>query len=255
MTAPRVSIITIVRNDRAGLERTRASVAEQAFAEREWIVIDGASTDTTATLARELLEAGEATGVSEPDRGIYDAMNKGLDRATGEYVLFLNAGDQLLGPESLATAMDAVARGGEPDIAFFASMMDFGDRRIERPVKPPSYIWHGQPGLHQATLFRRTLHLQHRFGDRYRICGDYDTLTRMSQAGARMQSFPEIIGVNSFEAGATSGKHKLRLAREALAIQRSVLHLPAWKRALSFARRSINSGAFKLLTTLRERRR
>ena len=254
MTAPRVSIITIVRNDRAGLERTRASVGEQAFADREWILIDGASTDSTAPLALDLLAKGEATGVSEPDRGIYDAMNKGLDRATGDYVLFLNAGDRLLGPDSLATALDRIAQAGSPDIAFFGSVMDFGDRRIERPVKPPGYVWHGQPGLHQATFFRRTLHIQHRFGDRYKICGDYDTLTRMSQAGAQMQSFPDIVGVNSFEANATSGKHKMRLAREALEIQRVVLKLPMWKRALSFGRRSVASGVFKLLTTLRERR-
>jgi len=248
---PRVSIITIVQNDRSGLERTRASVAEQSFADREWILIDGNSTDDTPSLVEALLTSGEALGVSERDSGIYDAMNKGLTRAAGDYVVFLNAGDRLLDALSLATAFAAINDAGDPDIAFFGSIMDFGDRRIERPTRPISYLWHGQPGLHQATFFRRAVHIQHRFADRYRVCGDYDALTRMAMSGARMQSFPQIVGINSFESGATSGKNKILLAREAMEIQRLVLKLPACKRGLSYARRSINSAAFKVLTALR----
>ncbi len=252
MKTRRISIITIVRNDRPGLERTRASVTEQSFLDYEWIIIDGASTDGTSLLVQDLLRLGEAVGVSERDRGIYDAMNKGLDLASGDYVVFLNAGDSLFRPESLALAALDITNAGDPDVAFFASMMDFGGRLIERPVKPPSYIWHGQPGLHQATFFRRTFHLQHRFNDRYKICGDYDVLARMSQTGAVMQSFANIVGVNTFDSSAASGKNKLRLASEALAIQSIVLKLPWWKKMLSLSRRSANSAVFKMLTSFRK---
>ena len=75
-----ISIITIVRNDAPGLIRTRKSIAEQAFRDVEWIVVDGASTDGTAQLIQSFDEP-YASVSSEPDHGIYDAMNKGLDRA------------------------------------------------------------------------------------------------------------------------------------------------------------------------------
>lgn len=252
MNAPLVTIITIVRNDRDGLERTRASIAEQCFMNREWIIIDGASTDGTADIVRELFLNNEARGVSESDRGIYDAMNKGIDYATGEYLLFLNAGDQLLNNKSLDTAISAIYRQNAPDVAFFASMMNFGSRQILRRVKSPRYIWHGQPALHQATFFRRTLHLKHRFSLNYRVCGDYDALARMSISGADMRSFVEVIGINTFVSNAASGRQKLRLSFEAFLIQRRVIRLSLFYIFLSVMRRLINSFAFKLLTKWRD---
>ncbi|MCC2975518.1 glycosyltransferase [Sphingomonas sp. PL-96] len=244
---PIFSIVTIVRNDPQGLERTRASLAVQTDREFEWILIDGASTDTTRPLVRALLAAGEARGVSEADGGIYDAMNKGLRLAAGRYVLFLNAGDRLLDGSALVRARHAIAARGDPDIAFFASQMAFGRRMLPRPVKSPTYVWHGQPGLHQATFVRRSLHLAHPFDQRYRVCGDYDALARMAKAGAQMVSIDEAIGVNLFERRAMSANKRL-LIREAAAIQRSVLRLPGWQIAVSAARRALNSGVFALLT-------
>ena len=86
-----LSVITVVRNDLAGLIRTAESIAEQSI-DVEWIVIDGASSDGSAEAEKGLAyEASEF--LSEPDAGIYDAMNKGLQRATGAWIQFLNAGD------------------------------------------------------------------------------------------------------------------------------------------------------------------
>lgn len=84
-----LSIVTVVRNDPDGLERTGRSIQDQG-ADVEWIVIDGASTD--GTLDR-LVGLTPSVQLSESDRGIYDAMNKGMRRATGEWITFLNAGD------------------------------------------------------------------------------------------------------------------------------------------------------------------
>ena len=250
--SPALSIITIVRNDRAGLERSRSSLADQRLRDFEWVLVDGASTDATRPLVESLLAQGLARGISEPDAGIYDAMNKGLRLARGEHVLFLNAGDRLIGPDALARAVAAMTASGEPDIAFFGSQMDFGGRILARAAKPPTYLWHGQPGLHQATFVRRTLHLRHPFTQRYRVCGDYDALTRMAAAGARMESFDETIGVNQFERGAMSSNKRL-LIREAAAIQRAVLGLPWWKVAVSVGRRALHSAVFTLLTSVAPR--
>ncbi|GAA4779283.1 colanic acid biosynthesis glycosyltransferase WcaE [Stakelama sediminis] len=250
---PKFSIVTIVRNNAEGFEATRRSVLDQNSCDFEWIVVDGASTDKTLHLVETAFASGEAHGFSEPDRGIYDAMNKGLKAATGDYIVFLNAGDRLLESDSLQIVADAIDQAGQPDVAFFASKMTFGQKVIDRPAKSPNYIWHGQPGLHQATFFRREVHLQHPFSDRYRICGDYDVLARLRASGARMQSFPQVIGNNSFDADATSGRHKLRLIKEAVQIQRSELHLPLWKCTASVLFRSMNSFVFKLLTQINRR--
>ncbi len=89
---PRVSVITVVYNGEAFLERTIQSVINQTYPAIEYIIIDGGSKDGTVAIIQKY-QHNIAYWVSEPDRGLYDAMNKGLAVATGEYVLFLNAGD------------------------------------------------------------------------------------------------------------------------------------------------------------------
>lgn len=90
-----ISIITINLNDVVGLKKTMNSVLDQTYNNIEYIVIDGGSTDGS----QEYIEAKRdalAYGISEPDSGIYNAMNKGIDKATGDYILFLNSGDYLI---------------------------------------------------------------------------------------------------------------------------------------------------------------
>lgn len=106
----RFSIVTITYNAAEALPRTVDSVMAQTWRNVEHIIVDGASTDTTLDVARDYgrrsREAGSGHNViitSEPDKGLYDAMNKGLDRITGNYVVFLNAGDFFPGPGVLAT--------------------------------------------------------------------------------------------------------------------------------------------------------
>jgi glycosyltransferase involved in cell wall biosynthesis len=99
--APTLSIITICRNDRPGLERTLASIRAQTWRDFEVELVDGASTDGTADLVRALSEPWLRV-TSEPDAGIFDAQNKGWRRARGSYCLFLNAGDALAAPDALA---------------------------------------------------------------------------------------------------------------------------------------------------------
>jgi putative colanic acid biosynthesis glycosyltransferase len=217
------------------------------------LIIDGASTDGTENYVLELISSGLAEGVSEPDKGIYDAMNKGLRRALGEYVIFLNAGDSLLNSSSLDTAVRELKSGRMPDIAFFGSVMDFGNFQFVRRVKQPSYIWHGQPALHQATFFRRNFHQKYPYNTNYKIVADYEALARMAKGGAAMKSFDSIISVNTFEADAMSGRHKTLLVREAIEVQRLVLKLPIGMIFISVMRRSLSSLVFKVLTFLREK--
>ncbi|GAA4556764.1 glycosyltransferase family 2 protein [Pseudonocardia xishanensis] len=100
---PRFSVVTIAYNDLAGLRRTIASVDAQQFTSYEHLVVDGASTDGTVEWLRGLAENPARTIVSEPDDGIYDAMNKGLRSARGEIVIIMNSGDTFSSPQSLGT--------------------------------------------------------------------------------------------------------------------------------------------------------
>ncbi len=84
------SVITVTRNNLVGLRRTHESLRIQSCGDYEWIVVDGASDDGTA----DYLKKTGANWVSEPDRGIYDAMNKGIARAQGRWLIFMNAGDE-----------------------------------------------------------------------------------------------------------------------------------------------------------------
>lgn len=102
---PIVSIITVVYNGEQFLERTIKSVLEQSYPNIEYIVVDGASKDGALEIVRKY-EDRIARWVSEPDKGIYDAMNKGMKLATGDYYWFMNAGDVVYDPETLSLAME-----------------------------------------------------------------------------------------------------------------------------------------------------
>lgn len=92
--SPRISIITINYNDASGLEETVKSVASQSYAALEYIVVDGGSNDGSVSIIEKYVNSIDKW-ISEPDNGIYNAMNKGVQMATGEYLLFLNSGDYL----------------------------------------------------------------------------------------------------------------------------------------------------------------
>ncbi len=95
---PKLSIITINYNDSAGLQKTLDSIALQTFTEYESIVIDGGSNDESISVIKSFINSGIKSykWISEPDNGIYNAMNKGIQKANGEYCFFLNSGDYLI---------------------------------------------------------------------------------------------------------------------------------------------------------------
>lgn len=167
--APTLSIVTICRNDRPGLERTLASIRAQSWADLEVELVDGASTDGTADYVRGLSD-GWIHATSEPDAGIFDAQNKGWRRARGTWCLFLNAGDRLAGPDVLARVF---AEPRPEDILYCDMLREWPDRT--RLLRLPdrislSYMLKGAIP-HPSTLLRRELI------DRF---GPYDTSLRIA---------------------------------------------------------------------------
>ncbi len=126
----KLSIITINRNNAAGLEKTMRSVASQTYKELEYIVIDGASTDGSIEVIKSLeSEFAHLKWVSEPDSGIYNAMNKGLHMASGDYVQILNSADCLAAPEVTERMLEELEKQGYPSILYGNMVKCFPDGR------------------------------------------------------------------------------------------------------------------------------
>ena len=148
-TSPRITVVTVCRNSAASIERTLQSVLAQDYADFEYVVIDGASTDGTLEILHR--HAGRiAALVSEPDRGVYDAMNKAVRLARGEYLLFMNAGDVFAASDVLS----AVAAQADADVLY-------GDfEYMGRPGRVSADMDRGVFN-HQCVLYRRSLHATH----------------------------------------------------------------------------------------------
>ena len=186
-----LSIITINYNNREGLARTIASVREQTFSDYEWLVIDGGSTDGS----RDLIEANReifSYWCSEPDQGIYDAINKGIRHASGQYISCMNSGDTYLSADTLGQVF---ARPLTADIVYGDWYKVYPDRRVHcrMPFPLDFSIFYYHNICHQA-MFVRTSALQAKgFDPSFGVCADYARWMEMLFAGASFQRVDVIV--------------------------------------------------------------
>jgi glycosyltransferase involved in cell wall biosynthesis len=174
MFQPKLSVITVVYNDIKGIERTMLSVLNQTYPNIEYILIDGLSTDGTFNVIKKYQDRIRL--ISEKDEGIYDAMNKGLAMATGDYVLFMNSGDEIYAADTVAkvfaTANDADIYYGETEM-----INDKGESLGQRRHKAPEdfnlkSFRYGMSISHQAIYIR--LLLTQPFDRKYTLSADID---------------------------------------------------------------------------------
>lgn len=157
---PKLSVITIVYNNVKDIERTMLSVLQQSYPNIEYIVVDGASTDGTYQLI-STYSSRLSKIISEKDKGIYDAMNKGLAAATGDYVLFMNSGDEMYDNETVArvfaAAPDADIYYGETEM-YDENWKSLGQRRHHAPRQ---FTWksfkYGMNISHQAIYVKKSI--------------------------------------------------------------------------------------------------
>jgi glycosyltransferase involved in cell wall biosynthesis len=153
----KLSVITINRNNAGGLEKTIRSVIGQTFTGFEYIVIDGNSGDGSAGIIKQYADK-ISYWVSEPDTGIYNAMNKGIKKARGDYCLFLNSGDYLINHKTLAEVLSR-ADGGA-DIYYADCVLSDGKISVYPEKLDVNYLIKG-PISHQNALMRRSLFTEH----------------------------------------------------------------------------------------------
>ena len=166
-----LSIITINRNNDVGLEKTLQSVASQTYKKFEYIVIDGASTDGSAEVIKKYeAEFAHLKWVSEPDAGIYNAMNKGIRIASGDYIQILNSGDCLASDDVTERMLTALDRTGHPSILYGNMVKCFPDGR---KLKDKSFA--GQEitllGMYTGTLNHDPTYIRRALFEKY---GYYD---------------------------------------------------------------------------------
>ena len=180
----KVTLITVCRNVAPVIAKTLDSVLAQVHPRIEVIVIDGASTDGTVDILNGYRHRIDVL-LSEPDKGIYDAMNKGLERATGDVIGFVNAGDLLMDPEVIGAVVDAFERSGADAVYGDIIMVDEADiTQVKRTWKSGAYsrsnFSNGWMPPHVATFIRRSAYDAHgHFNTDLRIAADYEILFRM----------------------------------------------------------------------------
>jgi glycosyltransferase involved in cell wall biosynthesis len=174
----KLSIVTINFNNLKGLKNTVESVINQTWKEFEYIIIDGGSTDGSAEYISDMQEHFEYW-VSERDKGIYNAMNKGINIANGEYLLFLNSGDFFVDNEVLSKIFQFIA-AEKFDLYFFSVQRHWGVREIFPYPNFKKRLLNGENVPHQASFIKKSLFS--RFGlysEYYKICGDVEFFCRL----------------------------------------------------------------------------
>ena len=170
----KVSVVTVAYNEIENIERTLKSVLSQTFPEIEYVVIDGGSTDGTVDVIKKYANR-LSYWISERDGGLYFGMNKGLDKCTGDYVIFCNAGDVFASEDVLEKMVVMVEKDGGADLVFGDSASDVNGLCMVRKAHGLGFMRFGMPTAHEAMLYKMVLihELRLRYDTSYRIAADY----------------------------------------------------------------------------------
>lgn len=228
--SPLISIITICYNAEKEIAPTVSSVERQTFKDYEHLIIDGSSTDSTIAVAR-LNGSKKMRILSEPDEGLYDAMNKGLAMARGKYVLFLNAGDAFHADDTLASYAKEIEEK-DPDIIYGDTVIVDSERNYLRPrhLSVPETLTarsfsRGMLICHQSFMVRRNLAPEYDLS--YRFSADYDWTLKCinaSRPGKRVN-----LGrvVTDYLDNGLTDKNKVKSLQERFRIMKKNFGLPA----------------------------
>lgn len=226
MSIIKISVITITFNAENVIIRTLDSVLKQTFSNVEHIIIDGASKDKTLLVEREYEFRSCSTNnghdikiVSEPDKGLYDAMNKGIDKATGHYLVFLNAGDVFPSSSTLETIANMVGEGEElPGVLYGNTDIvdDNGTFLRHRRLSPPAHLnWRsfmfGMLVCHQAFYARTDIAKRNCYDLNYKLSADIDWCIRIMKDAKRNNlslRYINAVVVNYLDGGMSIQNHK-----------------------------------------------
>lgn len=221
---PVISIVTVSYNAASVIEETLKSVLSQTYTDYEYIFIDGNSQDRTVEIIESYRERFESLGVryqviSEPDDGVYDAMNKGIDRANGQWVIMMNAGDRFLDNCVLYDVFSQ--KDYAADILYGDTVcVDFcrGHALYKfAPAQPLKKINQSIPFCHQSVFVRNETIKKYRFDTVYRLVADFDMFLRAYIDGVKFQYVQRAISL--YDYGGISMQNPKKLADESAKVR------------------------------------
>ena len=183
-----LSIVTINKDNRVGLQKTIDSLKSLDEHDYQWVCIDSDSTDGSVELANQFKTHDDVL-ISEKDTGIYNAMNKGISLTKGDYVLFLNSGDTLSPKMQSLNFMKSVAGH---DLGLFG----FEIRNTQRKPRSNGWRFWSMPTSHQAIVYSRTLLKQNLFDESYRFAADFEHYLRINRTHLSIYSDDRALIVN-----------------------------------------------------------
>lgn len=224
-----VTIITVCRNHAKELERTIRSVESQTWQEKEYLVIDGASTDDTLNIIKSH-EASITRWVSEPDQGIYDAMNKGIRMAQGDWVIFMNAGDTFAEDDTLQRVFSLFTSHSsllqDADVIYGDVIKGKLVKKAEAPRNAHRMFY-----CHQSAFVKTSCLREFPFDIRHRMSADFKQVKQLYLSGKRFRQldFP----VANFDTQGVSNRNRsaglydnIRVIRETDSLWEQVKLLP-----------------------------
>jgi glycosyltransferase involved in cell wall biosynthesis len=191
---PLISVVTVVYNDVYTIANTIKSVVAQTYNNIEYLVIDGASTDGTFEVIKQWEES--LTLLCQKDKGIYDAMNKGIEAATGQWIIFMNSGDLFVNEKVLENVVEEIEADGENyDAVYGDCILAKGNSGVGVLKKSYdfSFIRQGMPFCHQSVLVKTKLLKARKFDLQYKVAADYQFFLRLYLDGGhciKQLSFP-----------------------------------------------------------------
>lgn len=215
MNQPLISIITISYNNLKGLRETVDSVNSLSHDNFEYLIIDGNSTDGTKEYLNEL-SSENCKWTSESDNGIYDAMNKGINHATGKWIIFMNAGDIFYSKDSIPELHESAA-----DVLYGTAKIIYA-QGFERELRPGPLekLWKGMSFSHQAVICRTSLLKEKKFDLQYRYCADFNFLFTAFKNGLVFEKVNQVIA--QVEAGGISDSKRYKATSEVFRINRQI---------------------------------
>lgn len=233
-----VSVITVAYNAEGVIGDTIESVLAQEYPNVEYVVIDGASTDRTWEIVQGYTSMIEVA-VSEPDDGIYDAMNKGAELATGDWIIYMNAGDTFASSDVLSSLQELFVSDADVILGSVEKVLvdEYETRRFQQTPGEVGALWKRMPTTHQSVLVRREHVLEYPFDTSYRWCADQDQLLRLQAAGKTFQKVDTVISVFDCQSDQDRGDDLYIWERWRL----SKGHASLMKRCLQFGQEWIHS--------------
>lgn len=227
----KISVVTIVFNGEKEIEHTILSVIHQTYKNIEYVLIDGASKDGTMHVVEKYKDYF-AKIVSEPDKGIYNAMNKGLCLVSGDYVIFANSGDCVASQDVFEKVVEAASKEQNIPDMIYGNYKESGEGAMEKEIPCYSHerVWYGMFASHQSIFYRLGMLRGNNilFDESYKVAADYKMTMQSVVASKHFLKVP--ICISEFDITGVSSQNQDLGLYEADKARKEVLKMPWFKR-------------------------